>query len=349
MTVSAPAVRIRDLEPDDRAWADGLIAAHQGSRMTARLGELLDPLELPGLVAEADGARVGLATVHEAPGAGLELVTLHTTAPGAGVGTALLETVLQVAAASGHGRLWLVTTNDNLDAIHFYLRRGMQVARVHTGAVDADRALKPEIAAVNPDSGIPIRDLVELERPVAGLDDVLRRVAFPRIEDLNLLPVESFAHEVGVLFEGAPRFLARVAAERPFETDLDLLAAAARIARELPQDEAVELVDAHPRIGAVAASVSPLSHTEQGYDDEDEDAGAADREAARIAEELEFLNEAYERVHGFRFTVFVAGRPRADIIPLVEVGLRNETAAELRRAVDDCVDIAADRLARLRA
>ena len=348
MAVSAPAVRIRDLETDDHAWADGLLAAHQASRMTARLGELLDPLELPGLVAEANGTRVGLATVHEAPGAGLELVTLHVATPGSGIGTTLLETVLQVAAASGHERVWLVTTNDNLHAIHFYLRRGMRVARVHAGAVAADRGLKPEIAQVNAGNGIPIRDLVQLELPVSGLDDALPRVAFPRIEDLDLLPAESFAHEVGVLFEGAPRFLARVAAARPFETDGDLLTAAARIARELPTEEAVELVDAHPRIGALAASVSPLSHTEQGYDEE-LDGEAADRESARIAEELDFLNDAYERIHGFRFTVFVAGRPRADIIPLIEVGLRNETAAELRRAVDDCLDIAADRLGRLRA
>ena len=349
MTVSAPAVRIRDLQAADHEWADALISAHQGSRMTARLGELLDPLELPGLVAEIDGRRAGLATVHEAPGAGLEILTLHAAEPSRGAGTALLETVLQVAAASGHQRLWLVTTNDNLDAIRFYLRRGLHVARVHAGAVDADRALKPEIPQVNPDNGVPIRDLVELERPVAGLDEHLRRAAFPSIEDLNLLPAEAFAHEVGVLFEGAPRFLSRVAAARPFETDGDLLAAAARIARELPDEEAVELVDAHPRIGALAATVSALSHTEQGYDGEQPDLEGADREAARIADELEFLNEAYERVHGFRFTVFVAGRPRADIIPLIEVGLRNETAAELRRAVDDCVDIAADRLARLRA
>jgi 2-oxo-4-hydroxy-4-carboxy-5-ureidoimidazoline decarboxylase len=315
--------------------------------MTARLGELIDPLELPGLVAELDGVPTGLATVQEQPDSGLELVTLHVSERGAGVGTELLQTVVQVAGASGHRRLWLVTTGDNVDAIHFYLRRGLHVARVHANAVAADRARKPEIPLVNSENGLPIRDLVELELPVAGVDDVLRRVAFPRIEDLNLLPPESFAHEAGVLFEGAPRFLARVAAERPFETDGDLLAAAARIARELPDEEAVELVDAHPRIGAVAASVSPLSHAEQGYDDDDTE--AAGREAARIAEELEFLNDAYERIHGFRFTVFVAGRPRADIIPLVEVGLRNETAAELRRAVDDAVDIAADRLGRLRA
>lgn len=345
MTVSAPAVRIRDLEADDRAWADWLIAGRQGTRMTARLGELLDPLELPGLVAEVGGQRVGLATVHETPDGGFEVLTLHADPAGTGAGTALLETALQVAAASGHRRLWLVTTNDNLEAIGFYLRRGMRVARVHADAVAADRALKPQIPAVNPDNGLPLRDLVELELPVTGIDQVLPRVGFPAIEDLNALPVEAFAHEVGLLFEGAPRFLARVAAERPFETDGDLVAAAGRIARELPADEAVELADAHPRIGAAPASVSPLSHAEQGYATDDP---YADAEAARVAEELAFLNDAYERIHGFRFVVFVAGRSRADIIPLLEVALRNETPAELRRAVDDCVDIAADRLARLR-
>ncbi len=99
----------------------------------------------------------------------------------------------------------------------------------------------------------------------------------------------------------------RLAAERPFETDGDLLAAAARLARELPADEAVELVNAHPRIGAEPASVSALSHEEQGYAEDDP---SGDAEAARVAEELEWLNDAYERVHGFRYAVFVAGRPR---------------------------------------
>ena len=347
MAVSAPSIDIRDLSPDDHAWADALISAQQGSRMTARLGQLLDPLQLDGLVAEAAGQRVGLATVHETPDGGFELLTLHAEPRGTGAGTALLGTALQVAGATGHTRLWTVTTNDNLEALHFYLRRGMRVARVHAGAVERDRVLKPDIPLLNPSNGLPIRDLVELEQSVAGVESALPRVAFPRMKDLDLLPAESFAHEVGVLFEGAPRFLARLAGERPFQTDGDLLAAAARIARELPADEAVELVNAHPRIGAAPASVSNLSHAEQGYDVEPDP--YADREAARVAEELAFLNDAYERIHGFRYAVFVAGRARADIIPLLEVGLRNETPVELRRAVDDCVDIAADRLARLRS
>jgi 2-oxo-4-hydroxy-4-carboxy--5-ureidoimidazoline (OHCU) decarboxylase/GNAT superfamily N-acetyltransferase len=338
-------MRIRDLLPEDRDWADRLIARHQGTRMTARLGAMLDPLAQPGLVAELDGSRIGLATIHETPERGLEVLTLHAERGGAGAGTQLLQTARQVAAASGHPRLWLVTTNDNLAALHFYLARGLHVARIHAGAVDRDRANKPEIPDVNPENGLPIRDLVELEIDAGDLDAPLPRVVFPEVGDLDRLPPESFAHELAPLFEGAPRFLGRLAAERPFETDGDLLAAAARLARELPADEAVELVNAHPRIGAEPASVSALSHEEQGYAEDDP---SADAEAARVAEELEWLNDAYERVHGFRYAVFVAGRPRAAIIPLIEVGLRNETDAELRRAVDDCVDIAADRLARLR-
>ena len=46
-----------------------------------------------------------------------------------------------------------MTTNDNLPAIHFYLRRGLHVAAMHESAVDADRALKPEIPVVNPSAG----------------------------------------------------------------------------------------------------------------------------------------------------------------------------------------------------
>lgn len=337
-------MRIRDLLPEDREWADRLIARHQGTRMTARLGVVLDPLALPGLVAELDGSRIGLATVHETPERGLEVLTLHAEPSGAGAGTQLLQTARQVAAASGHSRLWLVTTNDNLAALHFYLRRGLHVARVHAGAVDVDRANKPEIPYTNAENGLPIRDLVELEIAVGDVDALLPRVAFPAIGDLDRLPPESFAHELAPLFEGATRFIRRLADARPFGTDGDLLAAAARLARELSTDEAVELVNAHPRIGAAPASVSELSHAEQGYADDD----PADAEAARVAEELEWLNDAYERVHGFRYAVFVAGRPRSAIVPLVEVGLRNATDVELRRAVDDCVDIAADRLARLR-
>ena len=335
-------IEIRDFEPGDHDWARRLIGDHQGGdHRVARLGELLDPLEQEGIVAELDGRPVGLLTVHE-DDRGLEVLTLHSESRGIGAGTRLLETALRVAAASEAPRLWLVTTNDNLDAIGWYLRRGMTVATVHEGGVDRDRAtLKPGMAERNADNDIPIRDLVELELSLADGDALAFR-RFPRMEDVDALPAEPAAASLGPLFEDAPRFLARLVAERPFGDDATLIAKAHDLARILPEDEQIELLNSHPRIGADPTSVSALSHEEQGYDDPP---AAAE---PWVAEELDALNDAYERIFGFRFVIFVAGRPRAEIVPILETSLRDERISELRRGLDDVVYIAADRLATLR-
>lgn len=336
------SIDIRDFEASDHEWADGLIGSFQGgNRMVARLGELIDPLTREGIVAERGGEPVGLLTVGET-GHGMEVLTLHADPPGTGVGTRLLETALRIAAASDAPRLWLVTTNDNLPAIRFYLSRGMQVAAVHEGEVARDRAIvKPDLPETGHD-GIPMRDYVELEiSPADG--DALRFRRFPRMRDLDALPPEAAADALGPLFERAPRFLDRLVRDRPFVDEEGLIGRAHDLARSMPEEEQIELLDAHPRIGADPATVSELSHAEQGYD-EDVPADAQ----PWVAEELEMLNDAYERIFGFRFVVFVAGRPRSEIVPILERSLRDDRVAELRRGLDDVVHIAADRLRTLR-
>ncbi|HEX3218786.1 MAG TPA: GNAT family N-acetyltransferase [Candidatus Limnocylindria bacterium] len=363
----AADVEVRDLAPADHGWARELIARHQGgTHEVARLGELIDPLTLDGLVAEAAGGPIGMAAVHETPARGLEVVVLMSEASGQGAGSALLETARQVAVASGHHRLWLVTTNDNLEAIHFYLGRGMRVATVHADAVAADRALKPQISERNTDNGLPIRDLVEFELAGDDLQAPMSTRGFPLTADLDLLPAEAFVHEMSPLFEGGGRFLARLAELRPFETDEGMLGAAFDAARGATEDEQVELVQAHPPIGADPETVSAMSFAEQGYgaeatgqDGEEEslfsdaelaqEAGAQrSREIARAYEELKMLNELYEQRFGFGYVVFVAGRPKTEIVPLLERALHGERETELRRAVDDAIYIAGDRLRRLR-
>jgi 2-oxo-4-hydroxy-4-carboxy--5-ureidoimidazoline (OHCU) decarboxylase len=164
----------------------------------------------------------------------------------------------------------------------------------------------------------------------------------PTVEELDAMAPEAFAEAVEPLFEGAPSFVSRLAEARPFETDDGLFASARAVAREMPEAEQVELLNAHPRIGADPATVSPQSHEEQGYDAE----SGADQ--SWIADELVALNEAYEGLFGFRFVVFVAGRPRADIIPILEHALRADRDEELRRGLDDVVLIAHDRWEKLR-
>lgn len=165
------------------------------------------------------------------------------------------------------------------------------------------------------------------------------------IEALDGAGEPEFDATVAPLFEGAPGFLARLAAARPFGTWDALFTAARSIAHGMPEAEQIELVDAHPRLGAPPALVSKLSFGEQGYDRDLAATVAADlaRERDRLATELERLNREYETTFGFRYCVFVAGRSRSELLPDMRAALARERDSELHRALDAVVDIAIDR------
>lgn len=147
---------------------------------------------------------------------------------------------------------------------------------------------------------------------------------------------------LAALFEGGPRFLDRLVAAGPFDTDELLFFVARDIAHAMPEEEQIELVDAHPRLGAPPGTVSAMSYREQGYDQAA--SPAPDRD---VAEELERLNDAYESRHGFRYCVYVAGRSREELLPGMAAALDADRASELHRALDAVVDIAVDRHAKL--
>jgi ribosomal protein S18 acetylase RimI-like enzyme len=154
------AAVIRDYRPDeDRGWADVYLEDSFGGALQTRRGELIDVLALPGFVAERSGRPVGLLT-YRRDGNEFELAFMAAFERHLGVGTALLEAL--VAAAAGCARIWVVTTNDNLEALRFYQRRGFRLVDLRVGALDdARRLLKPRIGAVG-EFGIPLRDELEL-------------------------------------------------------------------------------------------------------------------------------------------------------------------------------------------
>jgi 2-oxo-4-hydroxy-4-carboxy-5-ureidoimidazoline decarboxylase len=82
-----------------------------------------------------------------------------------------------------------------------------------------------------------------------------------------------------------------------------------------------------------------LSYVEQGYGAEAPEA-AAGAERGHVAAELARLHEAYEARFGFRYCVFVAGRPRAALLPAFEAALLADPDTERRRALGDVVAIA---------
>jgi len=163
------------------------------------------------------------------------------------------------------------------------------------------------------------------------------------VAELDAASPEACRQALAPLFEGAPRFLARLVGARPFGSADVLFARARDIAHAMQEPDQVELIDAHPRLGAPPGTVSAASFAEQGYGRE-----TPGSERPRVDEALARLNEAYEARFGFRYCVFVAGRPRATLIADMEVALDADRAAELHRALDAVVDIAADRY-RMRA
>jgi 2-oxo-4-hydroxy-4-carboxy--5-ureidoimidazoline (OHCU) decarboxylase len=169
------------------------------------------------------------------------------------------------------------------------------------------------------------------------------------IAELNRLPLDAFAEALRPLFEAAGPLGDRLAAGRPYGSYDDLLARSDALVDELSPAEQVVVVNAHPRIGEAAAVVqqaSALSYREQGYDAE---TGLAPEELERIYAELARLNAEYEAKHGFRFVVFVNGRPKAAILEVLRARIGQPREQELGTALHDMLAIARDRLHKLSA
>ena len=156
-----PGYEIVTLTPNHRGWATTLVREHWGSEKVVTRGKIHDTSRLPGFVALVGDEPVGLVT-YRVDGQHCEIVSLDSLMQGIGIGSALVAAVAEEVRKLGCLRLWLITTNDNLDAIHFYQKRGFHLVAVHRGALEETRRLKPALPLTGID-GIPLRDEIELE------------------------------------------------------------------------------------------------------------------------------------------------------------------------------------------
>jgi GNAT superfamily N-acetyltransferase len=157
-------IDVRPARPQDAEFVRGSLIEHFTSTDVAAHDELIDATALPALIAWAGDSPAGHLTYR----AGLdswEVVSLASSLPGRGAGTALLNTVREEAQRAGVTRIWLVTTNDNTDALRFYQRWGLDLVRIDRGAVTRLRRLKPGIPTHA--GGIAIRHEIELEMVLA--------------------------------------------------------------------------------------------------------------------------------------------------------------------------------------
>jgi GNAT superfamily N-acetyltransferase len=148
----------------DRVWLRELWVREWGGEIMVSRGRVYRLEEMHSLLAWDGETPVGAATYHLADGE-CELMSINATVEGKGVGSLLLTAVEEEAWAAGSRRVMLITSNDNLDALRFYQRKGYRLVAVHVGAVDEARRVKPSIPLVG-NYGIPLHDEWELEKVI---------------------------------------------------------------------------------------------------------------------------------------------------------------------------------------
>ncbi len=158
MTVELRRVTSEDLPRLRQFWSE-----HWGGAEMIVHGEVFRPEQLQGFVADGWAGIVTYIIVGDE----CEIISLDSLQAGRGIGTALINGVVDEARRNGCRRVYLSTTNDNLGALGFYQRHGFELVRIRRGAIDESRRLKPGIPLIG-ENRIRIRDEVELELPLRG-------------------------------------------------------------------------------------------------------------------------------------------------------------------------------------
>lgn len=156
----AGEVKVAVLGSREREWARRLIIERWGSDKIVTHGVIYDVERAPGFVAFVGDTPQGLLT-YDIKGVDCKILTLDSIVERCGIGRALLAALLQFLSSNGFQRAWLITRNDNTDALKFYQKRGFRLRALYPDAVKESRKLKPEIPEVGID-GIAIRDELEL-------------------------------------------------------------------------------------------------------------------------------------------------------------------------------------------
>jgi N-acetylglutamate synthase-like GNAT family acetyltransferase len=158
--VTDPHLEIRRVDPHDEEWVRERMRSPGGDEIVVSRGRVHRPASLPGFVVVADLIEpVGLLT-YSLEDEQCQIVTIDSWREGTGVGSMLIDAVIHLARDVGCRRVWLVTTNDNVQVRRWCEARGFRLEAVHGGAMAASRKLKPSIPLVG-QGGVPIADELE--------------------------------------------------------------------------------------------------------------------------------------------------------------------------------------------
>ncbi|HVF25302.1 MAG TPA: GNAT family N-acetyltransferase [Anaerolineales bacterium] len=154
-------ISVRQLTVDDLPRLRAIWKENWGDEFVVAHGVVYYPDSLDGFIALDGNEWIGEIT-YTFSGNECEIVSLDSMRERTGIGTMLIHKAIEEARKKDCRRIFLITTNDNLNALGFYQKRGFELVAVHRGALDKSRKIKPGIPLMGANN-IPLRDEIELE------------------------------------------------------------------------------------------------------------------------------------------------------------------------------------------
>lgn len=138
------------------------ISDNWGSPIIVSKGKVHFADILEGYAAVENGKIDGVITYSIENGE-CEIVSLDSLVENQGIGSNLINKVIEKAKENKCRRVWLITTNDNTKAIRYYQKRGFYMKEIRINAIQRSRKLKPQIPLYGFDN-IPILHEIEFEK-----------------------------------------------------------------------------------------------------------------------------------------------------------------------------------------
>lgn len=158
---SHTALKIRSATLSDNKWLEELMIRDWGGLPLVIRGKKYYPSQLDGIIAEKNNEISGFL-FYEIRDETCEIIVFEVFDKFKGTGTILLDNLKNIAKNKDCSRIYLMTTNDNIDALRFYQKRGFHICGIHIDSVKISREIKPTIG-MRGDYNIPIRDEIDLE------------------------------------------------------------------------------------------------------------------------------------------------------------------------------------------
>ena len=124
--------------------------------------ELYDLREMQCIIAVSDDQEILGYCYYRFADNECEIMAIESVKPNTGVGSSLINAIIDKARGERCTRVYLQTTNDNTHAFRFYQRRGFTICAFRINELDYSRKLKPSIPLLGEDD-IPLMHEIEFE------------------------------------------------------------------------------------------------------------------------------------------------------------------------------------------